>query len=139
MKTLVIIRGVSGTGKSTLASLLARIMTPFGHVEADQYFWKDINGEYEYVFEPKKLPAAHAWCQRTVEEHMKKGHNAIVSNTFTRKWEIEPYIELAKKYGHQVQIVTCDAKFDNVHGVPDSAVQKMRDRFELLTLKDFDL
>ena len=136
MKLLIIIRGVSGSGKSTLAEMISRTLTPFGHVEADQYF---VNPNGDYIFNPNLLHQAHDWCVKTVESHIQTDHTVIVSNTFTRKWEIDPYIKLAKEYGYQVQLITCEGQFQNVHNVPDEVVQKMRDRFEHLTLKDFGL
>ena len=36
-------------------------------------------------------------------------------------------------------LITVDGKFGNVHGVPEEKVQQMRDRFEHLTLEDFEL
>ncbi len=53
-----------------------------------------------------------------------------VSNTFTRQWEIDPYIELAKEYGYKVEIVRMTGNYGSIHNVPESVIQSMQDRFE---------
>ena len=141
MKTLTIIRGVCGSGKSTLANALQWTAKGINMkvFEADMYFMKDVDGVVEYQFDHKELPRAHAWCKEQTRQAMKEGYYVVVSNTFTRKWEIEPYIDLAKQFGYTVQLITTEAPFNNIHGVPSDVVQSMKDRFETLTLKDFDL
>lgn len=46
MKTLYLIRGVSGAGKSTFAKQLAKSIG-IDFYEADQYFYR--NGKYEFT------------------------------------------------------------------------------------------
>ena len=131
MKELFLLRGVPGSGKSSLANSLSDALT--GHAEADMFFKKD--GEYK--FDPSKLKDAHEWCQGQVESWMKPqtGYldRIIVSNTFTQGWEMQPYYDLAKKYGYRVYSLIVENRHwgKNEHGVPDSKVQEMRDRFEI--------
>jgi predicted kinase len=134
MKILYIVRGLPGSGKSTVAGKLSDRV-----IEADYYFscFNSKSGEIEYNFNPSKLGAAHKWCRDNVENHMKMSEDIAVSNTFTQKWEVEPYIELAKKYGYDVQIITVQSNFKNVHGVPESTIEKMKARWENFTLDDF--
>jgi hypothetical protein len=56
-----------------------------------------------------------------------------VSNTFTQEWEMEYYIELAKKYEYTVFTIIVENRHGgkNVHGVPDEVLTKMRGRFEI--------
>jgi hypothetical protein len=56
-----------------------------------------------------------------------------VSNTFTQEWEMKPYFDLAKKYGYKVFTVIVENRHGgkNVHNVPDEALEKMRNRFEI--------
>ena len=54
----------------------------------------------------------------------------IVSNTFTRKWEMEHYKALAETYGYTLQEIICNGNFQNVHDCPPYVIQKQRERFE---------
>lgn len=56
-----------------------------------------------------------------------------VSNTFTQEWEMEPYMELAKKYGYTVFTIIVENRHGGVnqHNVPDEVLNKMRERFEI--------
>ena len=131
MKDLLLIRGVSGSGKSAFGSVIAgNGAWNFPVHAADDYFMVD--GEYK--FDGSKLKDAHADCQRRVESRMKRGdYRVIVANTFTREWEMKAYYELAEKYGYRVFSVIVENRHggENEHGVPEEAVQGMRDRFEI--------
>ena len=122
MKTLILIRGLPGSGKSTLAKKLR-----YEHLEADMFFEQD--GEYK--FNPALLREAHQWCQERTKQAMRMNWAGIVvSNTFTQRWEMDPYLKLAREHGYTVQIIECKGKFENVHGVPAEAIEKMRQRWE---------
>lgn len=124
-QTLYIIRGVSGSGKTTLAREIALDNTCLFH-EADQYFERAGN----YAFDPSKLPAAHKWCQAQVLEDLRSGNPSVVSNTFTKAWELEPYIEMAVNYGCKIKVITCTGMYQNVHGLSDDQVDRQRRRFD---------
>ena len=124
-KTLLILRGLPGSGKSTFAKELCAA-TGAVHAEADMYFEK----AGQYSFQPNQLHDAHRYCQLLCENAMKLGKDVIVSNTFTRRWEMEFYIRLAATYGYDVQIKTMTGNYKNIHSVPDSVIEKMRARFE---------
>ena len=118
---LTLIRGLPGSGKSTMAKAMPGI-----HVEADQYFMR--GGSYR--FDRCKLKEAHEWCLRETETALRNGHRVNVSNTFTQRWEMRPYLDLAKSIGVPVNVIEATGNWTNVHGVPDSVIQKMRDRWE---------
>jgi len=124
MKTLTLVRGLPGAGKSTFAKLLGGI-----HIEADHYFMKD--GEYK--FDASKLKQAHEYCRTSTEGWMREGYNIVVSNTFTQEWEMYAYYGLAEKYGYRVHSVIVENRHDgiNVHGCPVEKVKEMKDRFEI--------
>lgn len=135
MKTLYIIRGLPGSGKSTLAAKMAKELNAF-HYEADMYFMRD----GVYVFEGNRIPAAHEWCFRQVEDCMFNDADVIVSNTFTRWFEIEEYIETAMRADYAVKIIHCTGKWKSVHDISEKILQKMADRWwpnELLPLSFF--
>jgi len=129
MKQLFLLRGLPGSGKSTLAKSLMNAQT--GHVEADMFFMK--NGEYK--FDGAKLKDAHEWCRKEAEDFMGPYgfDTVIVSNTFTQEWEMKPYYELAEKYGYVVFSLVVENRHGGVneHGVPEEALERMENRFEL--------
>lgn len=124
MKELFLLRGLPGAGKSTLAKSLSGI-----HLEADQYFMED--GEYK--FDASKLKEAHAKCQNAVRVWMGSQDRIIVSNTFTQAWEMQPYYDLAEKYGYRVYSLVVENRHGGVnqHGVPEEKVEQMKNRFEI--------
>lgn len=123
---LILVRGVSGSGKTTYAKKLINDDPSLSHYEADMFFYK--NGNYK--FNPNKLNSAHHWCKTQTENDLQNSKSVIVSNTFTQKWEIEPYIQLAIKYNADIVIKKATGNYQNVHGVPDEVVEKMRSRWE---------
>jgi predicted kinase len=133
-KKLYIVRGLPGSGKSTFA--LDLVGSDFLVCEADKYFMVD--GEYK--FDGSKLKEAHESCRNLVETYMKDSlvndqfyREIAVSNTFTQEWEMQAYIDLAKQYGYMVFTVIVENRHGGVnqHGVPDEALTRMRDRFEV--------
>jgi predicted kinase len=133
-KLLVLLRGLPGSGKSSFAK---HMWSDFVICEADQFFY-DSDGNYN--FDPSKLRDAHKYCKDKVETFMSDNEKnsqfypeIIVSNTFTREWEMDEYFKLAKKYNYQVVSLIVENRHGNknVHGVPDSKIEEMRNRFEI--------
>ena len=133
-KVLILLRGLPGSGKSSFANL---IWSSFVICEADQFFY---DAEGNYNFDPSKLKEAHKYCRDKVESFMLDNEKnpqfypeIIVSNTFTREWEMEEYFKLANKYGYKVVSLIIENRHGgkNVHGVPDSKINEMRNRFEI--------
>lgn len=117
---LVLIRGLPGSGKTTIAKTMER----YFNVEADMYFMQD--GIYK--FEPEKLHEAHAWCLAQTTNALREGKSVVVSNTFTRLFEIEPYLAL----GFPVRIIEAKGEWQNTHGVSPEHIEVMRKRWEVL-------
>lgn len=120
---LVLIRGLPGGGKSTLA----RSMHTHWHIEADMFFVQPYVG---YVFDHTKLRAAHGWCQSEARRMLEQGRFVVVSNTFTQKWEMQPYLDMAASLNIPVRVIEATGNFKSVHGVPDEAIERMRARWE---------
>ncbi len=95
-------------------------------VEADQFF-QTLEG---YKFDGTKLREAHLDCQARARAWLKKGNIAIVSNTFTQRWEYEPYLDMATQYNVPVQVIEVHGDFENIHGVPPDKIESMRKRWE---------
>ena len=133
-KLLVLLRGLPGSGKSSFAK---HMWSDFVICEADQFFY---DPEGNYNFDPSKLRAAHKYCRDKVETFMSDNEKnsqfypeIVVSNTFTREWEMDEYFKLAKKYNYQVVSLIVENRHGNknVHGVPDSKIEEMKNRFEI--------
>jgi len=127
MKDLVLVRGISGSGKTTVANMFNGI-----HITTDS-FWYDAQGNYN--FDASKLSEAHEWCRKSVDILMSNGEETIVvHNTFTKEWEMKPYFDLAKIYGYRVHTVIVENRHGskNVHNVPDDVLEKQKSRFEVV-------
>lgn len=125
---LVLIRGLPGSGKSTIAKALT--MAGFLWYEADTYH---LNDEGAYCFDPANVKAAHAWCQSETRKALESGERVVVSNTFTRIWEMAPYFEMAAALGIEPNVLEAKGNWQNVHSVPAEVVEKMRQRWEPLS------
>ena len=125
MKELILVRGICGSGKTTVAQLFSAFT-----LEADMYF----NQDGEYKFDTSKLKDAHQWCKDQCESYMQKEKPKIaISNTFTQDWEMESYIELAKQYEYRIHTIIVENRHGgvNVHNVPDATLGNMRNRFSV--------
>lgn len=127
MPTLYLIRGIPGSGKSSLARILFDNQVVDDCIEADDYFVND----GVYMFNPYKLKDAHDWCQDRTRVILGHGYNLAVSNTSTTEQEVETYRKIAEE---------CKAKFislivenrhggENIHNVPEEKIQQMKKRF----------
>jgi predicted kinase len=131
MQQLILIRGLPGSGKSTLARALAGDARS---IEADDYFVSD--GVYR--FDPAQLPQAHAACQAQAQAELAAGRSVVVANTFSQRWEMEPYMLAARECGARVVVADLyDGGLDDsalaargVHGVPVPGIAAMRARWE---------
>lgn len=128
--TLFLVRGLPGSSKSTTAARMGVAV-----VSADDFF---VGEDGVYRFNPKDLGAAHSMCQMSAKKALIDGESVAVANTFTQRWEMEPYLRMAAKFGARVVVTDCfDAGMTdeelaqtNVHGVPVDTIAAMRSRWE---------
>jgi predicted kinase len=130
-KTLYIMRGLPGSGKSAVAEALA-----FGNV----YAADDYPGLYgdNMSFNPSLLGKAHENVKNKIIEAMDRGEEKIaLANTNTQHWEMAPYVKAAQERGYYVTFVHVEGTISpkgemtkNIHGVPSEALGRMRSRFE---------
>ena len=136
-KTVKIIRGISGVGKSTyvmMNEVVAKAEERRIVCSADDYF---VNEQGQYEFDGRKLPLAHQWCWGKFIDAIGEGRNIIVDNTNTQPWEYENYIKLAKLFDYEVEIIHITPKGltneelakRNTHGVPLESIEQMRSRW----------
>ncbi len=118
MLDVVLMQGVSGAGKSTIARKLTAGHLSSRIVSADDYFMRD--GVYEY--DATKQGAAHGLCLRNfIGMCMTKTQLIIVDNVNARELNMAPYMAVAEAYGYDATIlrVMCDvdkAHARNTHG-----------------------
>lgn len=141
---ITLIRSCSGAGKTFLANQITNGGTTCPIVEADDFF---LVGETfpKYQFDATLLHQAHSWCKLEAERLLRRYGSVCVANTFTERWEFEPYIVMAQKYKTKLHILEPDTPwaFDldelvrrNAHGVPREVIEKQLNRWTVLTDAD---
>jgi hypothetical protein len=124
-KTLVLLRGLPGSGKTTFAGMIP---------DAVNFCADDYPELYDPAFHPERLHDAHAWCKDSVRCAMLNNLEMIsVSNTLTQEWEFQPYIDMAEELGYNVVSLIVENRHGNssVHGVPNDVMNKMEKRFDV--------
>lgn len=127
--TLILLRGVPGSGKSTTAKLLSS-MFEIAYIEADHYF---IDDEGNYNFNPAELGKAHEYCQYNCRVALSSGSDIIVSNTSTTEKEVQTYKDIAKECGANFISLIVENRHggESIHNVPPEKIQQMKDRFSI--------
>ncbi len=141
MKLLMLIGGVSGSGKTGVSEFLVKTLTHNAkRFSADDFFIR--YGDYH--FQPELLPEAHKQCQMNVEECMSEETDIIiVDNTFTQSWELKPYLKLAERFEYETMyLLTVNHHGSkSIHNVPSHSVklqaEKLSDTLVELSLKPY--
>ena len=143
MKKVVLMQGVSGSGKSTFVKGLVDDYHQGNHdnawcavCSADDYFGAD------YAFDPAKLGEAHAACLIDfMDATIACTELVVVDNTNCSAVELAPYIAIAQARGYEVEIVRIACTLGEAleraesgpHRTPAKAVQS-----QWRTLERFD-
>jgi len=133
-QTVIIVRGIPGSGKSTFAKRwlsVALAMRP-GHtgiiVSADSYF---TDSEGNYNFDASKLWLAHKQCQHKFAQALTKGTNLIiVDNTNTTLKEVDIYRTPALLVANNVWVWELQTLVETClqrqsHNVPEDKIRNM--------------
>jgi predicted kinase len=131
VKSLIILRGLPGSGKTALAKLLSEA-GKYPVFAIDDYF-TDASGNYTFRFEDNFK--AYEFCRSRTEEAMKAGDEKIfLDNVFSLEWEMEPYFKLASEYAYQVHVVTVENRHhsENRHGVSTEQIQRMAEKYQVV-------
>ncbi|MGV3666796.1 MAG: AAA family ATPase [Leptospira bouyouniensis] len=130
-KTLLLLRGIPGSGKSTFANQIASTNgAPIFSI--DSYFENE-KGEYNFDFSKNHL--AYKECESKTKLALEKGIPfIIVDNTFTLEWELKPYEDMAKTFGYLCFVVTVENRHGgkNVHQIPEGQIEKMKAKFKVV-------
>lgn len=121
-RNCIILRGCSGSGKSTFANLIAY---PCCICTADD-FYVDKDGNYN--FDPNKLGLAHKACQAKFDDALKDEviTNIVIANTNTKSSDYKYYVDKAEKAGLTVTYVVLENRHGNkdIHNVPEETLQR---------------
>ena len=128
MKHLILLRGVPGAGKTTIATLF------HGCIECDNAVWVSADhymvdefGNYEYNIE--RLRECHQMCQDKTRESLQTNFIVVVHNTFCAEWEMDAYYKIAEEVGDcrvHTMIVENRHGSKNIHDVPDDKIEMMK-------------
>ncbi|MFZ5467156.1 MAG: AAA family ATPase [Pseudomonadota bacterium] len=137
MQSLVIIRGLPGSGKTTLAQRY--VEHGFAWTETDLHMLNE-HGRYAYNLEA--LSRAIVRVEADVTQWLAEGRNVVVSGVYTRLSALSGLLHAARHAGVvRVHVLEPDTpwawdieelKRRTVHGVPHEKIQKMLDGWEPL-------
>ena len=132
-RTLILVRGVPGCGKSTFKDYIKYDV----HVEADKYFEtyfedKTYKETWDYFKEEgtlynKHLYLAHKQCYELVEKSMQEDKTIVVTNTNIKQTDINKYYKIAKEYDYKVISLILENRHNgqDIHNVPKDVKQNM--------------
>ncbi len=132
-KTLILMRGLPGSGKSRAARVENATV-----ISTDDYFAAGAH----YLFDVTKIGQAHAWNQRRCEGLIARDVDLIVvDNTNVCLWEMREYVRMGIEAGYTIKfrkpVTHWRANPDecarrNQHGVPVETIRNMLARWEHL-------
>ncbi|XP_007954149.1 NEDD4-binding protein 2-like 2 [Orycteropus afer afer] len=135
-KLLILLRGLPGSGKTTLSRILLGQSRDGIVFSTDDYF----RHQDGYRYNVNQLGDAHDWNQSRAKQAMAQGRSpVIIDNTNTQAWEMKPYVEMAIGKGYRVEFHEPETwwKFDpeelekrNKHGVSRKKIAQMLERYE---------
>ncbi len=132
--SLILLRGLPGSGKTTLAAILSEAGKYPVH-SVDSYFERE--DTREYLFDYRENHLAYKQCTEQTRRSMELGcTKIIIDNTFTLDWEIAPYFKLAHDFQYRVFVLTVENYHggENIHGVSQAQLQKMAEKYKVRLL-----
>lgn len=101
-KIVFIMRGVFGFGKFIIVRVIQKVYFFVVLCSVDNYFMR----EGEYYFSVDDLESVYKYCQRFVEEVVRKDSNVIIIDNINVKcWEMKFYMDLVRQYFYCIVIV----------------------------------
>ncbi len=129
MKVCIVLRSVSGSGKSTFAEYVKGLNfnKDIRVCCADDFLMKD--GKYD--FNPRLLGVAHKECQAKFQKALEEGQDVIIANTNTTRSERDFYVSRAKEAGYMVfSLAVENLGTTDVHNVPKEVLDSQREKLK---------
>ncbi len=133
---LYIIRGLQGSGKSTVARDLEKRGVVDIIVEIDDY-WTDVYGGYKYIHEDREK--SHNWLRYKVNLLLYSNLIVAVPEVFESLAEIKKYTDIAVKHHQRYHIFKVQTPWadnpsllleKNQHGVPMKRLLELQNKWE---------
>jgi len=133
-KTVYILAGINGSGKSTAAAKIIKDHPKGVVVSADKYM---VDAKGKWLFDPTRLGLCHSLCQEAFHEALHENQETIVvDNTnlcHDHRWV---YAQHALSKGYDVTILVFDTEIEtalkrNVHGVPRHTLENQKRKLDL--------
>ncbi|XP_052812872.1 uncharacterized protein LOC128240317 isoform X2 [Mya arenaria] len=130
--TIFLMRGLSGSGKSTVVRCLQQLYPSSVVCSADSYF---MDAQGNYCWDQNKLSDAHQYCQTLATQTCdQKCPVVIIDNTNIQRWTMAHYVKLAQT-SHYYHIIIVEPetpwRYDpdilaarNSHGVTKDIIAK---------------
>ena len=134
-KSLILLRGLPGSGKTTLAKVLSE-GNKYPAFSVDDYFTSE-TGVYQFEFEKNHL--AYKQCEERTRAAMREGKEKIfLDNVFSLEWEMEPYFKMASEFNYRVFVMTLENRHgsSNIHGLSNEQLQKMAAKYKVILLPE---
>uniref|UniRef100_A0A8C4QGQ8 CUE domain-containing protein n=1 Tax=Eptatretus burgeri TaxID=7764 RepID=A0A8C4QGQ8_EPTBU len=135
-KMLILLRGLPGSGKSTMARKIRMENKDAAVLSTDDYFVQ--GGIYSY--NPDLLSEAHEWNHKRAREAMDACKSpVIIDNTNLKLWEMKPYVAMARQRNYSIMFLEPDTpwKFNpkqlerkNSHGISKERINRMMAHYE---------
>jgi len=107
VKGLIVLRGLPGSGKTTLAKKLSQRSKHARICTEDRYHWSGKeDGVGEYKFQPQLVFLAREWCTKEIRECIQQNVNLIILDNHNARISMyEDHIQFAVEHGYRFRII----------------------------------